>query len=43
MRPIEVTDEGIVKEVNPLQLQKHSLSIEVTNGGISMEVKPLQS
>ena len=41
--PIEVTPEGIVMLVNPLQPEKTSLPIEVTLEGRVKLVKPLQS
>ena len=40
--PSEVTDEGIVMEVKPIQLKKQWLPNEVTDEGIVMEVKLLQ-
>ena len=39
--PNEVTDEGIVMEVKPLQFWKQPSLNEVTDEGIVMEVKPL--
>ena len=40
--PNEVTEEGIVMEVKPLQSQKHSSPNEVTEEGMVIEVKPRQ-
>lgn len=39
--PKDVTDEGIVIEVKPLQAAKQHSPHEVTDEGIVMEVKPL--
>lgn len=38
----EVTDEGIVMEIKPLQPLKHPFLNVVTDEEIMMEVKPLQ-
>ena len=40
--PNEVTDEGMVIEVKPLQSSKQWLPNEVTDEGMVIEVKPLQ-
>ena len=40
--PIEVTEFGIVTEVNPLQSSKALMPIEVTEFGIVTEVNPKQ-
>ena len=40
--PNEVTDEGMVIEVKPLQLEKQDPPNEVTDEGMVIEVKPLQ-
>ena len=40
--PNEVTDEGMVIEVKPLQSRKHLSPNEVTDEGMVTEVKPLQ-
>ena len=41
--PIDITDEGIVMEVKPLQPWKQDSPNEVTDEGIVMEVKPTHS
>ena len=40
--PIEVTDDGIVIEVSPVQLLNAELPIEVTLDGIVIEVSAVQ-
>ncbi len=40
---MEVTEEGIVTEVNPLQPRKDRFPMEVTEEGIVIDVKPMQS
>ena len=40
--PNEVTDEGMVIEVKPLQSWKQAPLNEVTDEGMVIEVKPLQ-
>ena len=40
--PNEVTDEGMVIEVKPLQLRKQDLPNDVTDEGMVIDVKPLQ-
>ena len=40
--PNDVTDEGMVIEVKPLQPSKQDLPNEVTDEGMVIEVKPLQ-
>ena len=40
--PIDVTEDGIVMEVKPVQWAKQLPPIDVTEDGIVMEVKPVQ-
>lgn len=39
--PIDITEEGIVSEVNPLHLLKASLPIDVIEEGIITDINPL--
>ena len=43
LRPMNVTEEGMVMEVRPVQSEKAPSPMDVTEEGMMMEVRPVQS